>query len=352
MSASSDGGAFIARGNASVQGEIQFATTDGSYTNYTERMRIDSSGRVLIGLSSSSAEASLILQGSSTGIGDAVLWINRGAAPSTTTAGAELGKIKFGDIDQNVAVEIEGERDGGTWTSGVSHPGRLLFKTTADGAADPTERMRIDSSGNVGIGTDSPYVFTQVEGQLMATGSADQFQSEQKVLIFGRKGRAALDRHNYISSVVDFTVDGDNKLLFYVNDAAGTGHTNTLTLTGAGNVGIGTDSPTTELDVNGEVTAIDYNSTSDIRLKTNIQVVKDPLEKVLQINGVSFNWKKDNRPSLGVIADNIQEVLPELVSDGNPKTVNYNGLIGLLIEVVKEQQSQIDSLNNRLSKLE
>jgi len=72
----------------------------------------------------------------------------------------------------------------------------------------------------------------------------------------------------------------------------------------------------------------------------------------LQINGVSFNWIKDNRPSLGVIADNIQEILPELVSDTDPKTVNYNGLIGLLIEVVKEQQAQIESLNERLTKLE
>ena len=72
----------------------------------------------------------------------------------------------------------------------------------------------------------------------------------------------------------------------------------------------------------------------------------------MQINGVSFNWIKDNRPSLGVIADNIQEILPELVSDTDPKTVNYNGLIGLLIEVVKEQQAQIESLNERLTKLE
>ena len=53
-----------------------------------------------------------------------------------------------------------------------------------------------------------------------------------------------------------------------------------------------------------------------------------------------------------VIADNIEEVLPELVSDTDPKTVNYNGLIGLLIEVVKDQQTQINSLNERLSQLE
>ena len=98
--------------------------------------------------------------------------------------------------------------------------------------------------------------------------------------------------------------------------------------------------------------ATDFNSTSDARLKTNVRVIDDPLEKVLQINGVSFNWIENDKPSMGVIADNIQEVLPDLVSDGNPKTVNYNGLIGLLIEVVKEQQTQINSLNERLSRLE
>ena len=104
--------------------------------------------------------------------------------------------------------------------------------------------------------------------------------------------------------------------------------------------------------VTGTATATDFNSTSDARLKTNVQLIDDPLEKVLQIKGVSFNWIENNKPSMGVIANDIEEVLPELVTDTNPKTVNYNGLIGLLIEVVKEQQTQIDSLNERLSRLE
>ena len=104
------------------------------------------------------------------------------------------------------------------------------------------------------------------------------------------------------------------------------------------------------LNVTGVVTATDFNATSDARLKTNIQVIPDPLDKIVKIGGVSFNWIKDNKPSMGVIADNIQEVLPDLVSDGDPKTVNYNGLIGLLIEVVKDQQIR-SSLNERLSQL-
>jgi len=100
--------------------------------------------------------------------------------------------------------------------------------------------------------------------------------------------------------------------------------------------------------VTGTCQAADFNSTSDIRLKDNIQVIEDPLAKLVQIEGVSFNWKENNKPALGVIADQVQEILPELVTDGDPKTVNYNGLIGLLIEAVKEQQIQIDELKSKL----
>ena len=101
-----------------------------------------------------------------------------------------------------------------------------------------------------------------------------------------------------------------------------------------------------------DISATNFNSTSDIRLKTNIQPIGDPIGKVKQIEGVSFNWKKDNKPALGVIADQVEKILPELVHGDDPKTVNYNGLIGLLIETVKEQQNQIDELKDRISKLE
>ena len=102
----------------------------------------------------------------------------------------------------------------------------------------------------------------------------------------------------------------------------------------------------------GVITATDFNSTSDIKLKINIQPIDDPLAKVVQIEGVSFNWKHDNKPALGVVADQIENILPELVQGDDPKTVNYNGLIGLLIEAVKEQQTHIDNLEERISKLE
>jgi hypothetical protein len=120
-------------------------------------------------------------------------------------------------------------------------------------------------------------------------------------------------------------------------------------------LGIGTTNPQTNLYVVGDgfftgiVTAFDFNSASDAKLKTNIQPIENPLEKVTQIQGVSFNWIKDNKPSMGVIADEVQKVLPELVSDTDPKTVNYNGLIGLLIECVKQQQEEINILKQSIN---
>jgi hypothetical protein len=119
-------------------------------------------------------------------------------------------------------------------------------------------------------------------------------------------------------------------------------------------VGIGTTLPTSKLHIIGDVlvtgvtTSFDFNSTSDIRLKTNIKKIESPIEKILQISGVTFNWKKDNRLSVGVIAQEIESVFPELVQGEDTKTVNYNGLIALLIECIKDQQIEINILKDKL----
>lgn len=95
----------------------------------------------------------------------------------------------------------------------------------------------------------------------------------------------------------------------------------------------------------GVLTATDFNSSSDINLKTNIHPIENPIEKLFELNGVSFNWIENERASVGVIAQDVEKVLPQLVSENEThKTVNYNGLIGLLIECIKHQQRQIDEL--------
>jgi len=109
-----------------------------------------------------------------------------------------------------------------------------------------------------------------------------------------------------------------------------------------------------QLKVVGVATATDFNSTSDINLKKDVKVIDDPLAKVLQLNGVSFNWTDTGQSSAGVIAQDVEKVMPEIIRD-NPtgyKSLNYNGLIGLLIEAVKEQNETIKSLEQKINTLE
>jgi len=109
-------------------------------------------------------------------------------------------------------------------------------------------------------------------------------------------------------------------------------------------VGIGTTFPSTKLSVSGNVTAIDFNSTSDQTLKINIEKLNNSIEILKQINPVSFNWKGNGEKSYGVIAQELEKILPELVKDNNgTKTVSYIPLIALLIDAVLELNQKLEN---------
>jgi len=118
-----------------------------------------------------------------------------------------------------------------------------------------------------------------------------------------------------------------------------------MRITNLGDVGIGTTTPASKLQVIGEVTATDFNSTSDATLKENISPISSALEKLASIKGVTFNFISDTKKRAGVIAQDVETVFPEAVSDiGGVKNVAYNNLIGLLVEAIKEQQQEIKTL--------
>ena len=93
-----------------------------------------------------------------------------------------------------------------------------------------------------------------------------------------------------------------------------------------------------------------YGQTSDIAFKENVSLLEDPLAKVMQIRGTEYDWKEGNKSykghDIGVIAQDVEKVLPEAVStkpDGT-KGVHYNKLIPLLIESVKELTNKVNEL--------
>jgi len=104
-----------------------------------------------------------------------------------------------------------------------------------------------------------------------------------------------------------------------------------------------------DLHVDGDVVGYSTTIGSDEKIKTNISPIEGAIDKLKQINGVTFNYKRNNKPSGGVIAQNIEKVMPSLVGeqetlDGKDtfKTVDYNGIIGLLIESVKELEERLN----------
>jgi len=95
----------------------------------------------------------------------------------------------------------------------------------------------------------------------------------------------------------------------------------------------------------GTLNSVDFNSFSDIRKKKNIVRVENPIEIISKLNGVKFTWIESNKPSLGLIAQEVEKILPQLVNDSEGvKTLNYNGIIAVLVESIKEQQNEINRL--------
>ncbi len=97
-----------------------------------------------------------------------------------------------------------------------------------------------------------------------------------------------------------------------------------------------TDSKLTFNPSTGTLSATEINSLSDQTLKTNIMPIEDALNLVNQISGVNFNWNDTGKTSAGVLAQDLEKVLPHLVNEVNGlKTVNYNGLIAVMLEAIK-----------------
>ena len=100
----------------------------------------------------------------------------------------------------------------------------------------------------------------------------------------------------------------------------------------------------------GSITATQYTSTSDISLKENVFTIENALEKVLSLRGVEYDRIESGEHQIGVIAQEVEKIIPEVVYGDEIKSVAYANIVALLIEAIKEQQKQIDQLTKNLNK--
>ena len=119
-----------------------------------------------------------------------------------------------------------------------------------------------------------------------------------------------------------------------------------------GNVTIGSDSNNVTLRHHGPLLVDDDATTSDARLKENIETIPDALDMVLELRGVQFDWKSSGRSDIGLIAQEVEEVLPECVTEvDDVKGVKYGNIVGLLIESIKELRGEITDLQEQIKEL-
>ncbi|WP_164847857.1 tail fiber domain-containing protein [Sandaracinomonas limnophila] len=243
-------------------------------------------------------------------------------------------------------------------TSGVNNNSISYYLTTSSAAVQAHNYSTGNvlpyiiqpAGGNVGIGTNSPESLFHVKG---ATGgitlerTAGTAPYDQAFIKMINKDGGSFQLRNISGTSDGFTLTN------------GLASTNYITGLSTGNIGIGTTTPGYKLDVSGDINAsgsvraAGTALTSDLRLKSNIVNLNSGLTKIMQLRPVNYDKKmsldaaSNSINENGFIAQELQKVMPELVSEGKDKdkllSVNYTAIIPVLTKAIQEQQIQIEN---------
>lgn len=256
---------------------------------------------------------------------------------SVTVAGESM--IGWGLDNSGVNSRVWGIRNG--WSTG----GDLAFITSStNNTTLDTTRLTINRDGKVGIGTASPGGKLDVRD--VANGT---FPSA------GQPGTGLnIRRADGILGMAMGYEDNQGNSYIQVQRMDGTTSYQNLTLQpNGGNVLIGTNSNSGDrLYVSGTIRATgNIIANSDLTLKKNLKLIDNPIDKLMQLNGYAYQWKSNDEHQYGVIAQEVEKILPYAVSTGNDgiKGVSYNQIIPVLIEAIKTQQAEINSLKSKLA---
>ena len=313
---------------------LQNGGTDGVYFR-----RITTGGHYQIQTTLNDGTAgvlSLQSYGGSVGIGttspSAKLMIETGADEGIrifrSATNANFGAIEFRNSDDSATNSRIGF---GTNYMRIEGTDNLQFITNT------SERLRITSAGKVGIGTTSPGGELHIVG---ATGGAAQLYLSDADNGTGTSDGLLITKSGTNAFVYN---RDDGQMSFGTNDTS-----NTLVIANTQNVAIGNTNPSQKLHVTGSILASsDVVAFSDKKLKENIKTLDG--SKVYNMRGVSFTRKDTGKDSSGVIAQEIQKIAPELVTDNDGTlSVAYGNLTGYLIEAVKELKTEVEQLKQQI----
>jgi hypothetical protein len=243
---------------------------------------------------------------------------------------------------------------GFSWTddsnTGMFHPAVDSLGLVTNGV----ERFRVVSTGNVGIGTTAPSARLEVAGDVKVTSTGIQIASDNTYFVIDDNvtSRFGLIKKSGLSGAYACT-SNDNLIFGALNsttlkDVGVSNFTEHMRIGGtSGNVGIGTNSPTYKLHVNGTIySSSDVIAYSDARIKTDLENIQDSLYKITQINGYTFTRIDTGARQAGVVAQELEQVLPEAVYTDNDgyKSVAYGNISALLIEAIKELNAKLDNV--------
>lgn len=274
---------------------------------------------------------------------------------SASTAGTQSVAIGSGTIAPSVLQTTVGvynasvDADPTVWKE--TDP--LFVVGNGSHSADRSTAMTILKNGNTGIGVLAPQAKLQVSGQVMIGNGIPQ-------ATFHVEGNQIIRRNSYTGAAhltLEETQAGDGSRLQFRNPSNGSNYWDLFGLAHASssadaffNIYYEPTGNAMILRGNGNVWfrgSVSQNS--DIRLKKNITLINNPLEKILKLNGYHYYWKDsllDPGLQAGVLAQEVEQLMPELVqtaADGT-KSVNYIGLVPYLVEAIKEQQKLIEKL--------
>jgi hypothetical protein len=202
---------------------------------------------------------------------------------------------------------------------------RLLVKNSSD-----ETKFVVTDTGSLGLGTSVPV------RQLHLVGSNAVFRMDRSADTAAFQMVRTDGSGNPMKVfVVGTNASGSGTGEFIIND-------NGTALSGEVNrrMTIANDGAVT---FTGNVTGHSWYSSSSLTLKDNVRTYENALDTVNRLRGVSFDWKDSGEPSVGLIAEEVAKVVPEVVAynDGAATGVNYASLVGVLVEAVKEQQKTI-----------